>query len=149
MKAKACDTLRQHWWVDPGTDLAYPTSYGEYRRAREAEEKTPARHRALGQDIDRLVWTRGSAQCSSREVCLIVRPDTPPRIQRIVAEVLRAIRRGEAVGPAIRYVARRFGLRPMRARALISGSLEIQLRPREDAMDEGWSPAWASTAAVM
>jgi hypothetical protein len=143
---KACGTPRQHWWVDPGTDLAYPTSYPAYRRAREAEEKTPARHRGLGPDIDRLVWSRGPAQGARGEVRLIVRPDPPPRIQRIVAEVLRAIRRGEAVDPSIRHVARRFGLRPMRARALISGSLEIQVRPREDAIDEGW---WASTAAVM
>ena len=47
------------YWVDPGTDQVYPLAYRAYRQAREAEEKTPARHRTLGPDIDYDVWRRG------------------------------------------------------------------------------------------
>ena len=50
------------YWVDPGTDQVYPLAYRAYRQAREAEEKTPARHRTLGPDVDYDVWRRGLAR---------------------------------------------------------------------------------------
>jgi hypothetical protein len=45
-----------------------------------------------------------------------------------VGEVLRAIRRGKPAGDAIRYVARRFGLRHTRARALITAGIDFEVR---------------------
>src|SRR5262245_38684370 len=100
------------FWVDPGTNHVYPLSYWAYRRAREAEERMPARHRAFAADIDLYLWGRGLGEGDRDvEVHLTVRPDAPPRVRRIVAEVLRAIRRGQPASEAIRQVARRFGLR--------------------------------------
>jgi hypothetical protein len=66
------------------------------------------------------------------EVHLTVRADTSPRIQRIVTEVLRSIRRGRPAGEAIRHVSRRFGLRQTHARAFISASIGFELRPDSD-----------------
>jgi hypothetical protein len=122
------------YWVEPGTRHAYPMSYRAYRRAREAQEKMPARHRGLGPEIDRHVW-----RCWRRaappdvDVVLTFQPDVPPRVQRIVAEVLRAIRRGKAAPEAIRHVARRFGLRHARARAFITAGIGFEVRTRDDA----------------
>ena len=97
------------YWVDPGTDQVYPLAYRAYRQAREAEEKTPALHRTLGPDVDYDVWRRGrSLGASEAEVSLIVRPNAPLRIRRMVAEVLRSIRRGQPPADAIRHVSRRF-----------------------------------------
>jgi hypothetical protein len=106
-------------WVEPGTSHCYPLPYGAYRRAREAQEKPPARHRALGPDIDHYLW-RHRQLVDDVDVLFIVREGTPPRIRRIIAEILAAIRRGHPANDAIRHVSRRFGLRPGRARALIT-----------------------------
>jgi hypothetical protein len=120
-------------WIEPGTDHAYPLSFRAYRRAREAEEKPPPRHRTLGPDIDHYVWRRGlNPATPGVEVHLTVRADTSPRIQRIVSEVLRAIRRGHPAGDAIRHVSRRFGLRQTHARAFIGASIGFELRPDDD-----------------
>jgi hypothetical protein len=113
-------------WVEPGTLRPYPLAYRAYRRAREAEEKAPPRHRALGPDIDHYVWQRGLIP-ATQEVGLAMRPDTSPRIRRIVAEVLRAIRRGQPAGAAIRRVAKRFGLRQTQARAFIAASIRCEV----------------------
>src|SRR6266496_1210623 len=51
-------SVRTGSWIEPGTRQAYPTSYHAYRRAREAEEKPLARHRALGADVDHYLWRR-------------------------------------------------------------------------------------------
>jgi hypothetical protein len=67
-------------------------------------------------------------------VLLTVRQDAPPRIRRIVAEILRAIRRGQPAGDAIRHVARRFGLRHTRAREFITACIGFEIRPRPGAM---------------
>ena len=106
-------------WVEPGTANCYPLPYGAYRRAREAQEKPQARHRALGPDIDHYLW-RHRQLMADVDVLFIVRKGTPPRIRRIIAEILVAIRRGHPANDAIRHVSRRFGLRPGRARALIT-----------------------------
>jgi hypothetical protein len=129
----------------------YPLSYRAYRRAREreAEEKAPPRHRTLGPDVDHYVWRRGLTPATPEvEVALTVRPDAPPRIRRIVAEVLRAIRRGQPAGDAIRHVSRRFGLRQTRARAFITASIGFEVRPQQDAL-ASFAPAQWPTTSVM
>jgi len=121
-------------WVDPSTYHEYPMSYRAYRRTREAEEKPLPRHRVLGPDVDHYAWRRRQGLAGPHvEVRLIVRPGAPPRVQRIVAEILRAIRRGEPAGKAIRHVARRFGLRHTRARAFITANLGFEALPRPEA----------------
>jgi hypothetical protein len=116
-------------WVDPGTHHEYPTSYTAYRRAREAQEKTPPRHRGLGPDVDRYLARRWRDSVPPDvDVVLMFRPEAPPRLRRIVGEILRAIRRGRPAGDAIRHVARRFGLRHTRARALITAGIDFEVR---------------------
>jgi hypothetical protein len=136
------------YWVDPGTDQVYPLSYRAYRQTREAEEKSPPRHRTLGPDIDHYVWRRGlSPATSEAEVSLTVRPDAPLRIQRLVAEVLRSIRRGQPAGDAIRRVSRRFGLAQTRARAFITASIAFEVRPQHGAITSG-SGGQRSTTSI-
>ena len=121
------------YWLEPGTGLRYPMSFYAYRRAREAEEKPPPRHRALAPDIDLYVWRRGWGQTPEVEVLLTVHPDASPRIQRMVADILRAIRGGRSAADAIRQVSRRFGLRQACARAFITGCIGFELKAREGA----------------
>jgi hypothetical protein len=116
-------------WTEPGTDQSYPTAYGAYRRAREAQERPLARHRALGPDIDHYLWRRAQAAGDTEiDVRLTIRHDAPPRVRRIIAEVLCAIRRGQPANDAIRRVARRFGLRHGRARAFITTAIAFEVR---------------------
>jgi hypothetical protein len=127
-------------WVEPGTLDEYPIPYFAYRRAREAQEKPPPRHRSLGPDLDHYLsrrWRR-EPPCDG-EVVLTFRPGAPPRVRRIVTEVLRGIRRGRPAREAIRRVARRFGLRHAHARAFITGWIGFEIRPRpsETAPDDG------------
>ena len=122
-------------WIEPRTHLAYPLSFTAYRRTREAQEKSPPRHRGLGPEIDRYVWRRWQrSPAENVEVVLTFRPGTSPRVQRIVGEVLRAIRRGRPAADAIHHVARRFGIRYANARAFISAGLRFEMLPRHDAM---------------
>ena len=122
-------------WIEPRTHLAYPLSFSAYRRTREAQEKCPPRHRGLGPEIDRYVWRRWQrAPAETVDVVLTFRPGTSPRIQRIVGEVLRAIRHGQPAADAIHHVARRFGLRQANARSFISAGLCFDRLPRHDAM---------------
>ena len=121
-------------WVDPGTDCLYPVAYRAYRQAREAEEMRPARHRSFGPEIDGYLWRHArSLSATDIEVLFTVRQDTPPRIRRIIAEVLRAIRRGESAPDAIGHVSRRFRLRRMRARALIASCISFEIQSLQDA----------------
>ena len=116
-------------WVEPGTSMPYPVAYGAYRRAREAQEKTPPRHCGLGAEVDRHVWRRWRMPAASDvDVVLTFRPGASPRVQRIVSEILRSIRRGRPAGDAIRCVARRFGLRQSRARAFITDAIAFETR---------------------
>ena len=119
-------------WVEPGTHEEYPTSYLAYRRAREAQEKTPPRHCGLGPAVDRYL-ARGWRDSPAPDVDIILtfRPGAPPRLRRIVAEILRAIRHGHPARDAIRHVARRFGLRHARAFALITAGIDFEVRSRE------------------
>lgn len=122
-------------WIEPRTHLAYPLSFSAYRRTREAQEKFPPRHRGLGPEIDRYVWRRWQrSPAETVDVVLTFRPGTSPRVQRIVGEVLHAIRRGQPATDAIHQVARRFGLRHANARAFISAGLRFEMLPRHDAM---------------
>lgn len=133
------------FWVEPGTRHEYPTSYLAYRRTREMEEKTPPRHRSLGQDIDRLLSRRWRGRAASDvDVVLTFRPGAPPRVQRIVAEILRAIRRGRPPGDAIRHVARRFGLRHAHAHAFITAGIDFEIRARHDPMAPIGGGPWSS-----
>jgi hypothetical protein len=136
-------------WIEPDTHHEYPTSYLAYRRAREAQERTPARHCGLGPHVDRLLsrhW-RDRAE-SDIDVVLTFRPDSPPRVRRIVAEVLRAIRRGRPADDAIRRVARRFGLRQARARAFITAGIDYELRARQDLTAPISGAAWPSSTQL-
>jgi hypothetical protein len=106
-------------------------SFAAYRRAREAQEKTPPRHRGLGPEVDRYLargWRDGVAP--DVDVVLMFRPDAPLRLRRLVAAILRAIRRGAPAGDAIRRAARRFGLRHARARALLTAGIDFEVRSR-------------------
>jgi len=114
------------YWIDPGTREAYPLAYGAYRRKREAQEKRPPRHRQLGPDIDYFLWRRWQTMASDVEIVLAVRPDAPLRVQRLVAHVLVAIRRGRSASEAIRRVARQFGLRHGRACAFITAGITFE-----------------------
>ena len=113
-------------WAEPGTAQWYPLSFVAYRRMREAEEKPQSRHRAFGQDIDHYLWRHRRYRAGEVDVLLTVRENTPPRIRRMIAEILVAIRRGHSAHHAIRQVSRRFGLRPGRARALITPCLGFE-----------------------
>jgi len=116
-------------WIEPGTRLIYPTAYRAYRRAREAQEKTPPRHCTLGAEVERHVWRRWASRRDVEvDVVLTFRPGASPRVQRIVGDVLRAIRRGRPAGDAIRHVARRFGLRHSHARVCISNAIAFETR---------------------
>ena len=136
-------TIAPAYWIEPASRVAYPTGFPAYRRMREAEERPLARHRALGPDIDHYVWRRrGATVTAAVEIVLAVRPDTPPRIRRLVAETLRAIRRGRPAGDAIRQVARRFGLRDSSARGCIRAWIEMQRRVHAgDAASTDFVPA--------
>ncbi|HWC04922.1 MAG TPA: hypothetical protein VHF87_19390 [Methylomirabilota bacterium] len=117
-------------WAEPGTPNAYPLSYDAYRRVREAEEKPRPRHQALGAAVDQYVWSRWRlAPAPEVEVLLTVHHDAPPRIRRMAAEILRAIRRGRPADEAIRHVSRRFGLRQARTQACLAAWLGVRLRP--------------------
>jgi len=119
------------FWVEPETQQEYPVSYVAYRRAREAQEKTPPRHRGLGPEVDRYLARRWRESPEPDvDVVLTFRSGTPPRLRRIVAEVLRAIRHGRPASDAIRHVARRFGLRHSRACALITAGIDFEIRSR-------------------
>lgn len=123
------------YWIEPSTQMAYPTSYRAYRRAREAQEKPPPRHCTLGAEIDRYVWRHWQGPAiSDVDVILAFRQGAPPRVQRLVGEVLRAIRRGRPAGEAIRHAARRFGLRHARARKFITEGITFEMRERSDAV---------------
>ncbi len=137
------------YWVEPGTDNAYPLSYCAYQRTREAEEKAPPRHRTLGPDVDHYVWRRGLGPATPEmKVSLTVRPDAPPRIRRIVGEVLLAIRRGRPAGDAIRHVSRRFGLRQTRTRAFITASIGFEVRVQQDAIASFAPSHWPTTPGI-
>ena len=119
--------LIQTSWTEPGTDQSYPTAFPDYRRAREAQERPPARHRRLGPDVEHYLWCRES-RGGEIDIELSIRRDAPPRVRRIIGEVLGAIRRGRPADDAIREVARRFGLRQGRARAFITTAIAFEIR---------------------
>ena len=120
-------------WIEPETGQTYPTSFGEYRRTREAQEKPPARHRGLGSEIDRRAWQHWRQQWGPEaDVVLTFRAGASPRVQRLVSEVLRSIRRGQPAGEAIRQVARRFGLRSGQAHAFISAAIGFEVRAQHE-----------------
>jgi len=125
------------YWIEPETGDTYPTSYGEYRRRREAQEKPPARHRGLGPEVDRQVWQHWHQRESPElDVVLTFRTGVSPRVQRLVSEVLRSIRRGHPAGEAISKVGRRFGLRHRQAHAFISSAIAFEVRAQHE---ERWS----------
>jgi hypothetical protein len=69
-------------------------------------------------------------------------------VQRIVAEVLRAIRRGRPADDAIRRVARRFGLRQANARAFITAGINYELRARQDLTAPISGMSWPSSSVL-
>ena len=123
-------TADDEYWIEPETGDAYPVAYPAYRDKRETQDRWPPRHRRLAPDVDHLVWQR-TAGSPDIELVFTIRPGTPPRVRRLVAETLNAIRRGRSAPDAIRRVARRFGLRHGRARAVITAGVSFQRRPLE------------------
>jgi hypothetical protein len=130
-------------WVEPRTHHVYPLRYEAYRRVREAEERPPARHRTLGPDVDRYVWQRWGDPVDV-DILLTLRPETSPRVRRLVAEILRTIRRGHPAADAIRQVSRRFGLRQARARACLVSCVGFAVEPRGDAVSRPGEHRWLS-----
>jgi hypothetical protein len=117
-------------WAEPGTPHTYPLAFEAYRRAREAEERPLPRHQCIGAAVDHQVWDRWRVPPKPEvEVVLTMRPDAPPRVRRMAAEILRAIRRGLPANDAIRRVSRRFGLQQSRAQACLAACLGVTLRP--------------------
>lgn len=132
-------------WVEPHTLDAYPVRYEAYRRIREAQDRRRPGHRALGPDVDHYVWQRwGRTRSPDVEIILVLRAGTPTRIRRLVAEILRAIRRGRPASEAIREVSRRFGLRPARTRACLATCVGFALLPRGDDLSRLTERPWMS-----
>jgi hypothetical protein len=137
--------LRPDHWVEPRTGTAYPVRYEAYRRMREAQERPLPGHRKLGPDVDRYVWQRwGHSPSPDVEILLTLRTDTPTRIRRLVADILRAIRHGRPAPDAIREVSRQFGLRPARTRACLAACLGFAALPRGDALSRLTERPWLS-----
>lgn len=133
------------YWVEPRTRHVYPLEFRAYRRRREAEERPLSGHRCLGNDVEAYVWRRwGSTRSPDVETFLTLRADTSPRIRRLVAEILRLIRRGRPAAEAIRRVSRRFGLRQRQARACLATCLGFTTCPRGDAMTRLTERPWLS-----
>jgi hypothetical protein len=131
------------YWIDPRTSHVYPLTFAAYRREREAEERPLRAHRTLGPDVDWHVWQRwGDTRSADVEILLTVRPDTSPRIRRLVAEVLRGIRRGRSAADAMRQVSRRFSLPPRRMRACLAACLGFTARARGDAVSRLGERPW-------
>lgn len=136
---------RTEQWLEPRTHHAYPVRFEAYRRVREAQERPLPGHRRLGPDVDRYVWQRwGRSPSPDVDIVLTVRTGTPLRIRRLVADVLRAIRGGRPAADAIREVSRRFGLRPARTRACLTGWLAFTVVPRGDALSRLTERPWLS-----
>lgn len=131
------------YWVEPRTRRVYPLAFEAYRRRREAQERPRSGHRALGPAVDGYVWRRwGDPRSPDVEILLTLRADTSPRLRRLVAEILRAIRRGRSAPEAIRQVARRFGLRQTQARACLAACLGFTTRARGDAISRLAERPW-------
>lgn len=132
-------------WIEPHTCRAYPFRYEAYRSVREAQERPIPGHRTLAADVDYYVWRRwGTARSPDVEIRLTLRHGTSPRIQRLVGEILRAIRSGRPAPDAIRQVSRRFGLRPTRARACLAACLGFATLPRGDGLSRLAERPWLS-----
>ena len=131
------------YWIDPRTGHVYPLTFEAYRREREAEERPLRAHRVLTPDVDWHVWQRwGKTRSADVEILLTVRADTPPRIRRLVAEVLRGIRRGRSAADAMRQVSRRFSLPQRRMRACLTACLGFTARARGDAVSHLGERPW-------
>jgi len=106
-------------WREPATHGVYPFAFEAYRARREREERWPARHQRLGTQVDREQWRRWVGGVPL-VVEFEVQPTAPPRIQRVIGEILRAIRHGASANEAIRAASRRLRVRPGRVRAWIA-----------------------------
>ena len=115
-------------WREPLTRGLYPFSFEAYRARRESEERWPPRHQRLGAQVDREQW-RQWAIPGPVVVELVVRSTAPPRIQRIIGEVLRAIRHGASAKQAIRAAARRLRVKPVRVRSWIATHVACRQAP--------------------
>lgn len=136
---------RSGYWVEPHTRHIYPLGFEAYRRRREAEERPLPGHRVLSPDVDGYVWRRwGNARSPDVEIILKLRAGTSPRIRRLVAEILRVIRRGHSASDAIRQVSRRFGLRQTQARACLAACVGFTTSARGDAISRLAERPWLS-----
>jgi hypothetical protein len=141
------DSSDQHYdyWVEPRSHRGYPLAFEAYRRHREAEERPLSRHRRLSPDVDGYVWRRwGNTRSPDVEILLTLRVDTSPRIRRLVAEILRVIRRGTSATEAIRRVSRRFRLRQTHTRACLAACVGFMTRSRGDAISALSEQPWLS-----
>jgi hypothetical protein len=106
----------------------YPFAFEAYRARREREERWPPRHQRLGAQVDREQW-RHWALPGPVVVELIVRSTAPPRIQRTIGEILRAIRHGASANQAIRAASRRLRVKPMRVRIWLAAHTACRQAP--------------------
>jgi len=133
------------FWIEPCTGRSYPTNFEAYRRQRETEERPQRAHRTMGPDVDRYVWRRwGSERTDDVEVVLTLRSNTPPRIRRVIGEILRGIRRGATAAFVIQQVSSRFKLRQARMRACLAACLGFTRRARGDALSRVTERPWLS-----
>jgi hypothetical protein len=128
-------TSPETYWIEPETRQTYPTSYPAYRRIREAEDRRPPRHQSLGPHVDLCLARRWRAPVEPEtNVRVILRPETPLRVRRIVRDILRAIRRGQPADAAIRHVSRQFGLQHTRAREFITACVQFEVQSLQEAV---------------
>jgi hypothetical protein len=131
------------FWIEPCTGKSYPLAFEAYRRQRETEERPHRAHRTMGPDVDEYVWRRwGNERSNDVEVEMTLRPNTPPRIRRLIGEVLRGIRRGATAAFVIQQVSTRFKLRQARMRACLAACLGITKRARGDALSRVAERPW-------
>jgi hypothetical protein len=115
-------------WREPRSHTVYPFGFEAYRRAREREERWPARHQRLGHQVDRQQWREWTSRPASTAVALEIAHKVPPRIHRVIGAVLRSIRHGQSADQAIRQVSRRLRVKPFRVRAWIAANVQCRRR---------------------
>lgn len=112
-------------WVEPTTRNAYPLAFEAYRQKREREERWPSRHERLGHQVERHQWQQWTTG-PQIAVTLAMRPTAPPRIQRVIREILRAIRNGRSANQAIHQASQRLRVKSFRVRSWIAAHIECR-----------------------
>jgi hypothetical protein len=117
-------------WREPETRHVYPFAFESYRQMREREERWPPRHERLGYQVEHRQWEQWTSRGGLEDV-FEVRPEAPPRIQRLIGGVLRSIGSGTPADRAISHASRQLRVTPSRVRAWIAAHIRYQ-RPLVD-----------------